>query len=118
MGQDDKKIDKKQALLDRALNDIYDSMTSLYKQKISHWLAEISAANALQSDVIVLIMNLSLSLGSFPLETIRIVMPGQKIDYDFIKAALVNQFSDKLEEIKEAADSNIADEKAKIILPN
>jgi hypothetical protein len=83
------------------LSNITTAMMRTYQEKIHEYLHSKPDGALTDADVIVMIMNLSVGVGINVYYTLKQILPDTKMDYDFMRAKMVNAISDGFEKIKE-----------------
>jgi hypothetical protein len=71
-----------------------------YKNNIHDYLEENSGKNLTDSDVIILIMNLTINISTNIYYSLKSFLPKSSIDFDFLRAKMINELSDSFEKIK------------------
>lgn len=83
------------------LSNITTAIMKTYQEKIHDYLHSKPDGALTDADVIVMIMNLSVGVGVNIYYTLKQILPDTSMDYDFMRAKMVNAISDGFEKIKE-----------------
>jgi len=112
------KLDADHELATKVVEDIFTAQTEKFKEQLTHWLPKLADANVSTAAIIIIFMNLSLSLGTLPIELLPIVLPDQKLDHKFLTATLVNQYKAQLEGMNDDKNPTGHTAPSPIILPH
>lgn len=79
---------------------IHDKIISCFRDEFFSWIESAKERNVTEGDVLVMLMNLTISVSSGIYGTIRMYLPDTRIDFDFIRAKMINEMSDTFEKVK------------------
>lgn len=89
-------------ILISTVNDILE----LYYKKLDEFVV-VSEGNLLETDVLLMIMNIMSSLNKMMYKSIKEALPDAKFDYDVIKTNLINDISDEFDRLKSYSPNKI-----------
>lgn len=81
-------------------NLIYEEVLKCYEENLYDYLESKPAGSLTDSDVIIMIMNLTLTISSNIYYSLKKILPTTQMDFDFMKVKLINSLSDAFENIK------------------
>lgn len=81
-------------------NKIANALMKTYQDEMHEYLTSKKTGELMDSDVIVMIMNLTIGIGSNIYYSLKQILPSTPIDFDFAKAKIINSFVDSFEKIK------------------
>jgi hypothetical protein len=77
------------------------SVMKTYQSEMHEYLSRHSDGSITDADVIFMIMNLSVGISTDIYYTLKQILPSTQMDFDFMRASMVNAISDAFEKIKE-----------------
>lgn len=86
-------------LINEAFEGIYKPVCQALTDLLARLLPELAKEKVNNGDIVVLMMNLSVAMGSLPIELIPVLIKDQKLDYKFIEASVVNKFRESVAEL-------------------
>ena len=89
-----------------AFRQISGDVMRCYHEKMHEYLNSKEAGTITDADVVIMIMNLTIGVGTNIYYSLKQILPTTTIDFDFIKAKVINSFVDGFEKIKEYAPKN------------
>lgn len=81
-------------------NVIYKAIMEVYHEKFHEYLSSKPTGSLTDSDVIIMIMNLTVAISTNIYYSLKQILPTTPMDFDFMKVKLCNSLADKFEEIK------------------
>ncbi len=91
----------KMDLKEKYFKSISVSIMKTYHEKMHEFLNSQPAGTLTDADVIILIMNLTMSVSTNLYYSLKQILPTTPLDFDFMKAKLSNHLIDAFEKIKE-----------------
>src|ERR1700679_2383693 len=85
---------------ENSAKEILRKVMKCYNEEMHHYLISLPDGRLTDSDVIFLILNLTLGISTNIYFSLKEILPTTIIDFDFAKAKLINSLSDSFEEIK------------------
>jgi hypothetical protein len=86
--------------VDDAFKKISISTISHYKHHLHEFLTSLPAGSLQVEDVAIFIMNLTMEIGTRVYYSIKDNVPDIPLDFDFMKAKIINSLTDSFEKIK------------------
>jgi hypothetical protein len=86
---------------EKDLRDISQAIMKTYHEKMHEYLNSKPEGSLTDADVVVMIMNLTISISTNIYYSLKQVLPTTPLDFDFMKAKLSNSLIDCFEKIKE-----------------
>lgn len=87
--------------MESEFKNISSAIMRCYHEQMHEYLNSKPPASLTDSDVIIMIMNLTIGVGTNIYYSLKQILPTTNIDFDFIKAKVINSFVDEFEKIKE-----------------
>jgi hypothetical protein len=72
-----------------------------YHEEMHKYLNSKAAGKLTDADVVIMIMNLTIGIGTNIYYSLKQILPTTVMDFDFMRAKMVNEFSDTFEKIKD-----------------
>ena len=85
---------------DEDFQNISKATMKTYQDKMHEYLNSKPDGEFTDADVIVMIMNLSVSISTSIYYTLKQILPNTKLDFDYMKAKMCNSIVDSFEKIK------------------
>jgi len=89
-----------------AFRKISGDVMRCYHEKMHEYLNSKEAGTITDADVVIMIMNLTIGVATNMYYSLKQILPTTTIDFDFIKAKVINSFVDGFEKIKEYTPKN------------
>src|SRR6267154_1787118 len=87
--------------LHKKLTKMTENVMCCYHEEMHEFLNSVEPGTITDADVILMIMNMTISVGTNIYYSIKQILPTTVIDFDFSKVKIVNSFADSLEKIKD-----------------
>ncbi len=71
-----------------------------YHEKMHDYLANTADGNLTDADIIVMVMNITMSISTNIYFSLKQILPMTKLDFDYMKVTIINHLKDSFEEIK------------------
>lgn len=85
----------------QAFSNIANNVVRTYHSEMNSFLSNVEEGTLKEADVIVMIMNLTIGVGTNIYYSLKDFLPNTVLDFDFMKAKIINSFVDAFEKIKE-----------------
>lgn len=86
---------------EKDFKDISQAVMKTYHEKMHEYLNSKPQGSLTDADVVVMIMNLTMSVSTNIYYSLKQILPTSSLDFDFMKAKLSNSLIDSFEKIKE-----------------
>lgn len=96
----------KEAQQTAAFEQISKDVMHCYQDKMHEYLNSNEAGTLTDADVVIMIMNITMSVGTNIYYSLKQILPTTTIDYEFVKAKVINSFVDAFEKIKDYTPKN------------
>lgn len=91
---------------EEAFKRISGDIMRCYHEKMHEYLNSQETGTVTDADVIVMIMNLTMGIGTNIYYSLKQILPTTVIEYDFVKAKIINSFVDAFDKIKDYNPKN------------
>ena len=83
------------------LRNITQSVLKTYQDEMHNYLSDKPAGSLTDADVILMIMNLTISVSTNIYYSLKQILPTTTMDFDYMRAKITNSLVDSFEKIKE-----------------
>lgn len=97
---------EKEAQAAASFKQISKDVMLCYHEKMHDYLNSKEAGSITDADVVIMIMNLTIGIGTNIYYSLKQILPTSTVDYEFVKAKVINSFVDSFEKIKEYTPKN------------
>lgn len=95
----------KEAQQTEAFTQISKDIMRCYQEKMHEYLNSKEAGTLTDADVVIMIMNITMSVGTNIYYSLKQILPTTTIDYEFVKVKIINSFVDSFDKIKDYTPS-------------